>query len=193
MSDWDKGQEWEAKWHGNCANSYQEESKQIDFANRMGLTVIGTEERYPVIRMDGKSILDIGGGPYSLLLKCENVYGTVLDPCTYPEWTAHRYAAIGVGVIKQKAETWQAPCLYDEVWMYNVLQHVEDPAQIVRNLHTWGKIIRVHEWTGTAVAPGHPNTFTPETLDALFGAVGFTEPLGNGIGAWYGVFAGRTE
>ena len=96
--NWKKAQEWEADWHGNCINSLNEEQKQIVYAEKMGLTLSPTPKTPYNFDLNGKSILDIGGGAYSLLLKCVNFTDSyVADPLVnrYPEWVIRRYNSIG--------------------------------------------------------------------------------------------------
>jgi len=69
---WQKAQKWEQEWHKNCVNSLNEEQKQIIYARKMGLVLSPTPKTPFNFDLKGKSILDIGGGPYSLLLKCVN-------------------------------------------------------------------------------------------------------------------------
>lgn len=175
MSDWDEATKWESAWHGNCVNSYQEESKQIEYAKRMGLNPVNIDGRYPVYDMGGKTVLDVGGGPYSMLLKCINVKGTVVDPGNYPSWVEERYKAAGITYIKMKAEVMN-PVGFDEIWMYNCLQHTENPRKICKKIKAGGKILRIHEWLDTPISDGHIQTIREEKLNKWFdikGMVGY--------------------
>jgi hypothetical protein len=117
--------EFEAQWWGNCCNTYGEESKQMVYANRMGLKFENDH-----INVRGKKILDIGGGPVSLLLKTWDLgAGKVVDPSRYPEWTLERYKCKGIDVDVANAESITDIEQWDEVWIYNVLQHVQDPTR----------------------------------------------------------------
>lgn len=189
---WETAQEAERSWHGTCANSYHEETKQLHYAERMGLPFMPQEWTYPTIDMGGASVLDIGGGAYSLLLKCRRVNGTVLDPCEYPAWTQDRYAAAGIHVVPKAAEDcddWKGN-LFSEVWLYNVLQHTRQPGKVVALARSVGRVVRVYEWIGTAVDPCHPHTFTRVQLETAFGGPGYVETYQN-TQAFYGVFRGE--
>lgn len=188
---WETAQEWERRWHGNCANSYHEETKQLAYAARMGLVAIANPAQYPVYDLRGRSVLDIGGGPCSMLLKCMNVKGTVLDPCAFPDWVAARYQSAGIRFVQARAEDWQPDQVFDEAWLYNCLQHTDDPAKVVANALAWAKVLRVYEWIETGTGEGHLHSFAAEYYDAAFGAAGFVETVANGSKAWYGMFAGR--
>ena len=85
--------EWEKQWWGTCQNTYGEEEKQVVCATKMGLRFFHDGKGPYNIDMHGSSVLDIGGGPCSLLLKCVNVKGKVADPLLlgFPHWILERY------------------------------------------------------------------------------------------------------
>jgi len=79
----------ESEYWGDCCNTYDEDQKHYVYAQYMGLDRQGYS-----FNVHGKSIIDIGGGPTSMLLKTTNLKkGLVVDPLLYPEWTYARYAA----------------------------------------------------------------------------------------------------
>jgi 2-polyprenyl-3-methyl-5-hydroxy-6-metoxy-1,4-benzoquinol methylase len=162
--DWIEAQEWERKWHDNCTNSYEEETKQINYANRMGLKLQKINGKYPVIDFHNKSVVDIGGGPYSLLLKGINLKGTVVDPCDYPLWVGKRYEAVGLKYIKAKGEDYNKGH-YDIGLIYNVLQHTENPQKVIENMRKMCDIIYLHEWLDTPISDGHIHTLKEEDLN----------------------------
>jgi 2-polyprenyl-3-methyl-5-hydroxy-6-metoxy-1,4-benzoquinol methylase len=188
---WQKAQERERSWHGNCVNSYHEETKQLHYAERMGLEFLPEEWTYPTLDVQGRSVLDLGGGAYSLLLKCRRLgpRSAVLDPCVYPPWTDARYAAAGVRVLRVPAETYTPAERWDEVWIYNVLQHVVAPARVIERALAWGRVVRLYEWIETAVDECHPHRLTRDDLEAWLGAPGYVETYLR-TRAFYGVFAG---
>ena len=123
---WLEDQKWEADWWGTCTNTLSEEWKQLAYFKRLGLTETANSKWRFAFDMGGKSVLDIGGGPSSFLLKCVNVRGTVADPLRYPNWVYDRYKVAGIASILVKGEELDHG-VFDEVWMYNVLQHTENP------------------------------------------------------------------
>lgn len=171
MTDWSIAQKWEKDWHSNCCNSFQEESKQIEYAKKMGLVVIGTEGRYPVIDFQDKTVVDIGGGPYSLLLKGINVKGTVIDPLDMPQWCKDRYKSVGIEFIQQKAEDFDTGT-YDVALLYNCLQHTENPKKIIENIKKIARVLYIHEWLDTPISDGHIQTITKKDLDEWLGVDG---------------------
>jgi len=169
MQTWSEANEYEKAWHADCVNSYQEESKQISYATRMGLTIESRDGRYPVIDFHGRSVIDIGGGPYSLLLKGINLKGTVVDPLDMPQWCKDRYKAVGIEFIQEKAEEFDRGH-YDIGLIYNCLQHTSDPKKIIENIRKTCDIIYIHEWLDTPISDGHIQTIRElelnEWLDA---------------------------
>jgi hypothetical protein len=187
-------QEWERKWHGNCVNSFGEEYKQLAYAKRMGLKFYHNGKSPFNIDMQGKSVIDIGGGPVSLLLKCENVKGVVIDPCEYPDWIYARYDTADIHWLKLKGEDMVEvlPGVpYDEAWIYNCLQHVEDPAKVIDNAKRCAKLIRLFEWIDCGTSEGHPHELTEAKLNEWLGGegkVGFVDENTAKGKAFWGIF-----
>jgi hypothetical protein len=193
MTAWAEHQAFEREWWGSCVNTFGEETKQLTYAHRMGLVVAGGH--WPVYDLAGRSVLDLGGGPVSMLLKCVNLgLALVVDPCPYPDWIIDRYAAAGLSYVRMPAEEWQpTPEPFDEAWIYNVLQHVQDPERVVAVACASAAVVRVFEWVNMEPHLGHPHKLVPGYLDEWLGAVGTREVMNeNGcVGqAYYGVFPG---
>jgi hypothetical protein len=169
--------DFERSFWGNCCNTYGEETKQFVYAKRMGLELTGNWRSSFNIDMQDTSVVDVGGGPVSLLLKCINVRGTVVDPLKYPTWVTHRYEAASINHWQIRGEDLYQGMQYDEVWIYNVLQHVDDPALIIKNAHMIGGMIRLFEWIDFPPHPGHPHMLTEEFLLNALGSEGQTEYL----------------
>ncbi len=194
MSDWHDATEFEKDWWDTCQNTYGEEEKQMTYAQKMGLRFSHNNKSPYNIDVKNKSILDIGGGPSSLLLKTVNLnFGTVVDPCDYPNWVAERYITAGIDYMKMKAEkiTFEKLPIHSEVWIYNVLQHTEDPQLIITNARRLGLIIRIFEWIEQGVSPGHPQDLKEEKLNEWLHGEGKVEildmPTLKGK-AYYGIF-----
>jgi len=191
---WKKAQRWESGWWGDCLNTFGEESKQMAYARRMGLRIFHNGKSPYNIDLQGRSVLDIGGGPVSLLLKCTNVgsVSSVIDPIldSVPEWVLDRYLSAGIEPIARKAEKLVSR-YYDEAWIYNCLQHTEDPMLIIDNAKKVARIIRVFEWVETEINEGHPHSFTKEVLDNWldgYGKVGIVNENTAKGKAYYGIF-----
>ena len=195
MDKWINASEWERSWWGNCVNTLGEELKQLVYAKYMKLEMVRTPKSPYNINLDGKSVLDIGGGPVSLLLKSINGGRmVVIDPQNIPYWTTLRYQELGIDYIPTQGEVLGELGIFDEVWLYNVLQHTEDPPKIAKNALKQGKTIRVFEWINTKINIGHPHSLTADGLDSWFNGTGQIKSLegeGNCWGdCWFGIFKG---
>jgi len=201
--EWQKHNGWETSWWDNCVNTFDEQLKQQIYADYMKINQFakhtsnfnyqGVQQTRGTSYFDlgGKSILDIGGGPVSLLLRCQNFKrAVVLDPCPYPDWITERYKSAGIELIKKCAEDSVIIDWFDEVWIYNVLQHVKDPIEVIKFAKRSGNKIRVCEPLNVGECMGHPHNLTKELLDKAFGKVGMTADVNNLIkgNMYYGIF-----
>lgn len=193
MSDWEKAQAWENDWWGDCVNTLNEEKKQIVYAERMSITTIPDAKTPYNYSVEGADIIDIGGGPVSLLLKCfDRGNCLVVDPLKLPDWVFERYMVSGIRVASIKGEE-ISPKLgkFDEAWIYNCLQHTENPEQVIKNAKQVSKLIRIFEWIDTPPNEGHPHTLTEESLNKWLGGEGQVEDMSSTPlkgKAYYGVF-----
>lgn len=190
--NWQQAQEWEKNWWQMAINTYGEETKQLLYAEKMGLKTFHDGKSPFNFDMEGKKVLDIGGGPVSLLLKCINVRGKVIDPCDYPQWIYDRYKLAGIEFEKKKGEDIEEKD-FDECWIYNVLQHVENPEKVIKNALGAGKIVRIFEWIDTPANEGHPHCLTEEKLNEWLGGTGKVEELNLPTlkgRCYYGIFKG---
>jgi hypothetical protein len=195
MTRWEQAQRWELNWWGDCANTYGEEMKQLLYADRMGLWRFHNGKSPYNFDLGGKFVLDIGGGPCSLLLKCINVRGKVVDPILHhvPDWVTARYAQCAIWIDARAGEDM---CVvkneWDEAGIYNVLQHVRDPQTVVTNALWAANLVRLFEWIDTPVNEGHLHTLTEHSLNEWLGGEGCVERFSgeancHGV-AYYGVF-----
>lgn len=186
----------EDAWWGSAVNTFHEEQKQLVYAPRMGLVPNWDCAHPPTFDLGGRSVLDIGGGPCSLLLKCVNLgCAVVLDPGEWPAWVEMRYAAHGVVLIRRPGEAPELDDEFDEVLIYNVLQHVDDPKLVVANARAAAKTIRIFEWIGIEPYDGHPQRLEQAWLEHWLGSPGYIAELNQdgAVGtAFYGVFNGQS-
>jgi hypothetical protein len=153
--------DFEASYWGDCTNTFDEERKQFVYAECMGLPIQGFRIMTPGLR-----VLDVGGGPVSMLLKAHGLkQGLVWDPLRYPAWTVDRYRIKNIGVRCAYGEDVNEQG-WDEVWMYNCLQHTHDPRRIIENCLRAGRVFRIFEWIDIPPHEGHPQMLTKELLDA---------------------------
>lgn len=163
-------------WH-DCTNTFDEERKQYVYAECMGLPIHHHRILIPQFR-----ILDVGGGPVSMLLKVPQVTeGLIWDPLVYPEWTRLRYRMKNIQVRYERGEDLNEQG-WDEVWLYNCLQHTQDPALVLRNCLRAGKRFRIFEWLDIPPHEGHPQMLTKTLLDEWLGVQGQTREFDNHFG-----------
>jgi hypothetical protein len=182
---YDREFKFERRFWGDCTNTFAEDQKHYVYARYMGLTANGC-----YFDVQQKKILDIGGGPTSMLLKTSNLsYGMVCDPIRYPDWVYARYTlkgVVSVVILGEEIET----VGWDEVWIYNVLQHCRDPERIVLNARKAAPLIRLFEWIDIPPHPGHPQMLTETDLSKWLGAPGVVGQLDGDAGCYGKFFAG---
>lgn len=167
---------YEREFWGNCVNTYCEETKQLEYAKLMGLSVYTKNGYTQISGVEGKSVLDIGGGPTSLLLKTNGLTRSkVIDPLQYPTWVYNRYDSANIEWEIQYGEQITEPNnSFDEVWIYNVLQHTTNPEQILDHAKRIAPVIRMFEWINIPAYEGHPQVLTKERLDTALNSIGQT-------------------
>jgi hypothetical protein len=183
-SPWEEAQALEAGFWGTCANTYGEETKQFLYAEKMGLRRSGRSRHE--IDGGGRSYIDVGGGPASMLLKFVNVgRRVVVDPCPYPRWVYDRYEEAGIkcvgvageDIVFNRERTAISTVVFDFALIYNVLQHVRDPEAVVRNARLVSRELRMFEWVDIPPHPGHPHCLTQADLERWAGVAGRVEDL----------------
>lgn len=194
VQTWEEASEWETAWHKNQQfNSYNEETKQYTYASRMGLDDYKVNY-YGIIGWDfgDKTVIDIGGSGQSILLKSKAKKKVVVDPILPSDWMMLRYKEAGIEFIQAKGEDFIADETFDEALIYNVLQHVENPEKIVKNILGYSKVVRTFEYIEAGISPGHIHNLTEKDMNSWFEGVGKVERLSgkaNGL-VYYGVFKG---
>lgn len=173
----------ERQFWGDCCNTFSEDQKHYVYARFLELIPRGYH-----FETAGKRILDIGGGPTSMLLKCVSLLeGLVVDPISYPQWTVARYATKNIRVKVGRGEDVDESG-WDEVWIYNCLQHTEDPERIIKNALAAAPVLRLFEWIDIPPHEGHPVALTKDLLDGWIGNEGIVADLNEAgcVGRGYG-------
>jgi hypothetical protein len=195
---WDDDQEWERSWWGDCTHTYAEEMKHVHYAQMMGLSITAGYGTWPCWDLEGKNVLDIGGGPVSMLLKALNrgPHCVVADPCDYPHWVQERYTIASIGYTNKAGEDLTTPFIgdpFDEVWIYNVLQHTIDPELIIANAWKLAPVIRMFEWVDIPPHQGHPHELKKVLLDYWLGSPGTVQNYAGVDGMGGTGYGGRFE
>jgi len=192
--DWERdwwGLERDRRWE-------DEERKQLTYARMMGIASVeitgAAIEGGPIVsieRLDAKMkfyakgarILDIGCGPISMMLRCIDlgVPSVGIDPLAVSEATRKTYADRRIVFLNEKIETVAsreprgsaypdvlAAYRFDEVWVYNCLQHVEDLPLVLKVMGMAAPAIRLFEWVDLGKCPGHPQNLTEDLFLAAF-------------------------
>lgn len=163
MSDY----KFESEYWGDCCNTFDEDQKHYVYARYMGLMQNGYS-----FDVNHARVIDIGGGPTSMLLKTINLgAGLVVDPLNYPEWVYQRYEEADIGVSVKRGEDINV-CGFDEAWIYNCLQHTDDPEKIIGNALKSAKLLRIFEWVDIPAHEGHPIELSKDNLDKWIGKEG---------------------
>src|SRR5215213_6310588 len=151
---WETAQRRERDWWGTEPHlRWQEEiGKQQTYARLMGLP--------SDLNMGSKTILDVGCGPVSMLLRATHGGAAGVDPLLMSEETKVKYAEANVALYHSKAEDFQPSKHFDEAWMYNCLQHVDDPNKVVAMLLQSADAVRIFEWIDMSTDGMHPHTLT---------------------------------
>jgi hypothetical protein len=162
-------QDYEAQYWGDCTNTFDEEQKHFCYAEFMGIPT-----HHYSFDAGFRRIIDIGGGPVSMLLKCKRLLSEskVVDPLRYPEWTVARYRQKGILVDVRRGEDLDIRECYDEAWIYNCLQHTDDPELIINNALEVADTLRIFEWVNIPPHEGHPHELTKKFLDECIGSEG---------------------
>jgi hypothetical protein len=125
----------------------------------------------------GKTVIDLGGGPMPLAVLLGLPFGwlTVVDPLATllrpdPLPNVARYAITAEDFNSGSAA---------EVWGYNVLQHVLDPAAViaVAKRHTRDRV-RWFDWVETPVVKHHPHSISADWLVEQFAGWEVSETRG---------------
>ncbi|HEV8167704.1 MAG TPA: methyltransferase domain-containing protein, partial [Pyrinomonadaceae bacterium] len=104
-------------------------------------------------------------GPVSMLLRATHGGGVGVDPQSMSEETKAKYAAANVALQCAKAEDFEPGRRFDEGWIYNCLQHVDDPNKVMAMMLRAVDSVRIFEWIDTPPSEGHPHTLTSEHFD----------------------------
>ncbi len=167
---WATKQDAERRFWGNAYNAaaFNEVVKQECYMRRM-LLARDCGDGNGDLHLRKRSILDVGGGPWSMLLRAiggRNL--TVVDPFQLPPSAARRYQLYGIRYIQARAETRPSVGHFSEAWVYNVLEHTESPAAVLAFAAAAAAVVRVFAWLHQGVDALHMGGVSERLiLDAL--------------------------
>lgn len=159
---WQRAQHAEFSWWTESGAEEQRLKDRIDDAAWYAglLNIAG-------VTVEGRHVLDIGGGPLPIALALGLPLSrlTVLDPMRYHA----KSTTIETVRIYEPAEHFEPrPGDYDEVWGYNVLQHVIDPEKVIATAKRAARVVRWLDWTNTPIHEVHPHSIDVLWLRAQF-------------------------
>lgn len=116
----------------------------------------------------GKTIIEIGPADFPALMFCYAFEGLVIEPME-SEYLKHICERLGIGRSFMPVEESSHLPECDEIWLFNVMQHVIDPAKFVDACKTATKCIRFFEPIDQYVCEHHPHTFSMQDFIAWYG------------------------
>lgn len=179
---WEKTQKHElafwSQYNLNCSHTFVEDRKQLEvYAVRMKLTTLRPGSY--ILNMEGKSVVDIGSGPSSLLLKSVNFsHAYAVDPLMdqFPSWVKLRYLDRKIIPVTAKGEDVEIEKV-DMAIIYNCLQHVQSPEKVIQNVKKLAKETKIFEWVDIPKDDKHIHILKADLLDKWLGKKGVTEKL----------------
>ncbi len=113
----------------------------------------------------GKKVLEVGGGAYPSVFHVTGLSKAVsVEPNfdNFPENIKENFKNANVECSSIGFEDYKGKTKFDEVWFFNVLQHVRNPELQISNAKKIAKTIRVFEPLDTAINNEHPHTFSAD-------------------------------
>lgn len=126
--------------------------------------------RYLDIDLDlkGKTILEIGPARIAALLYCNNYNPSfIVEPTIYKD-SEHLYSEKNITFIREIYEKCESPKV-DEIWLFNVLQHIVDPDLFIEKCKKNAKVIKFFEPINTPIEVHHPHSFIFDDYVKYFG------------------------
>jgi hypothetical protein len=159
LERWQQAQVAEAKYHKDPLDKLLSNYKE---SYRQYFKWLGIEHN-----LNGKKIIEIGCANIPALHFCTNYTGVIIEPLP-SDILQSLVKDMPVTLIKDPAEYVDLSG-YDEVWLFNVLQHVIDPKLLVENMKKIAKCIRYFEPVNMGTCVHHPHGFTMDDFIELFG------------------------
>ena len=156
--EWLKNQAWEKSFWGDYPSlDNGEVMKQDVYAKLMGIGMPHDAQQ--------KSIIDFGCGPVGMLLRTSNFSKAVgVEPLYFSDEVYDRYTRNNIKILQIPMEDYTSSEVYDEAWMYNLIEHVIDPVSCLQIMKTSAKTLRLFEWIDLPPRQGHPHTITEKMV-----------------------------
>lgn len=158
---WQNAQLLERQYHitATALCRREEQHKRSLYAALLGINAASVKD---------KLVLDVAAGPSGLLLSFADLIkeGSVaLDPLTFGDEDEERYVAAGVTRVYEKIEKYPGNAQFDEVWVYNGLQHVECISASLENIRQHARrAVRIFEYLHVPVDQLHLHELTVDRI-----------------------------
>lgn len=120
------------------------------------------------LNLKNKTILEIGPARIAALLYCNNYESAfIVEPTEYED-AIQLYSDKPITFIRETYEDCESPKV-DEIWLFNVLQHIIDPDAFVEKCKKNCKVIKFFEPINTPIEIHHPHSFTFDDYIEYFG------------------------
>lgn len=163
---WQEAQIWEKNWWQTHAYQFPVEMLKTDRMAR----ILNIPHSLP-----NTSVLDVGCGPLSLLLRIPTAFGrsAALDPIDYSYINMEQqYAKMNIRrLIKKGEDLSRDDGFWDQAWCYNCLQHVQDPIKIIHNCLDVCNTFKIFEWMH-GVCDGHLWEISQQLIEHAVGSKG---------------------
>lgn len=156
--EWLKNQAWEKSFWGDCPGLDSEEVRKQDvYAKLMGINMPHDAQQ--------KSVIDFGCGPVGMLLRTSNFSKAVgVEPLYFSDDVYDRYTRNNIKILQIPMEDYTSNEVYDEAWMYNLIEHVIDPVACLKIMKSSARKLRLFEWIDLPPRQGHPHTITEKMV-----------------------------
>ena len=182
---WEEAQIGEKKFHDDV-------DTEISYSNYM--EAYKYYFKYLEIDTDlkGKSIIEIGPAKFAALLYCNNFSKSyIVEPTNYDNIDSY-YNGKNIEFIRELYEDCDSPKV-DEVWIFNLMQHVKNPESLIEKAKKSSKVIRFFEPIDLPTNLEHPFSFSEEDYRKYFGDcvkiyTSIGEPNFHGAQCAYGIY-----
>jgi hypothetical protein len=161
---WMQAQIAERKFHSNHNQTDQKMFEMYSESYSQYFDHVGIDAN-----LHGKRIIEIGCADVSALTCCTGFGQSVIIEPMPSSYLVKSVEDLDITLYQEPAETLKLDGEYDEVWLFNVLQHVINPDQIIQNCKKWAHTIRYFEPINTAICEVHPHAFTLGDFESWFG------------------------
>lgn len=123
--------------------------------------------------LHGLNVIEIGPADFPALQHCSNFNGVIIEPMP-SEHLAQICKEKGITLVDMPFEDvdetrFQGAPGVVEVWLFNVMQHVIDPAAFIAKVKLVADRVRFFEPINEPITAYHPHTYTLEDFQNWFG------------------------